>query len=294
MDSTGSGSIIAFGSTLTNGIQDTSALLPLLGTEQCEDHVVSALTGGFLHAAATPMSLFGSLGMARGGFKTFVSGISIPSWNIAGVQQLRNAGFEPKGTNLPLIMIDPDRTDRYLAESRLQSLMKELHIKESDNPTVIIRTMEWNLRMILYTATLCTLSLTPYIYLNIGIDGLRNSVRWVFPVTRALGGFLIATMTQLVIQERLSTIIRGRIFLNGLNLGQHQLLKEIKWKETDLIDRRLFQLESRIKAQILRKGERKTDNAVRFSSISTSNETDYTNVELCKKIVSFISESKDI
>ena len=35
------------GATLTGGIQDVSAL-PLLGTEQCEDHASSTLTKGYL------------------------------------------------------------------------------------------------------------------------------------------------------------------------------------------------------------------------------------------------------
>ena len=48
----------SFRGTLTGGIQDISALLPLLGTEQCEDHVSSALTKGYIYAAATPISLF--------------------------------------------------------------------------------------------------------------------------------------------------------------------------------------------------------------------------------------------
>ncbi|KAF8810442.1 hypothetical protein BYT27DRAFT_7253700 [Phlegmacium glaucopus] len=35
--------------------------------------VSSALTRGYLYAAATPMSIFGSLGMVRAGFKTLVA-----------------------------------------------------------------------------------------------------------------------------------------------------------------------------------------------------------------------------
>ena len=57
------------GATLTGGIQDVSALLPLLATDQCEAHASSALTEGYLYIAATPMSLFGSLGLARAGLK---------------------------------------------------------------------------------------------------------------------------------------------------------------------------------------------------------------------------------
>ena len=37
-----------------------AAILPLLGTEQCSVQVSSANTQGYLYAAATPMSIFGS------------------------------------------------------------------------------------------------------------------------------------------------------------------------------------------------------------------------------------------
>ena len=60
-----SGSPENVGTTLTGGIQDIAALLPLIGTDQCEKHVGSALDGGFLYAAATPLSIFGSLGVVK-------------------------------------------------------------------------------------------------------------------------------------------------------------------------------------------------------------------------------------
>ena len=61
------------GSTLTAGIQDIAAILPLLGTEQCSIHVSSALTRGYLYAASAPMSIFGSLRVVSAGFKTLVA-----------------------------------------------------------------------------------------------------------------------------------------------------------------------------------------------------------------------------
>ncbi|KAJ7573331.1 hypothetical protein C8J56DRAFT_983681 [Mycena floridula] len=54
------------GKTLVSGIQDISAFLPIIGTEQCERHIGSALDGGFIYAAATPISMFGSLGIIKG------------------------------------------------------------------------------------------------------------------------------------------------------------------------------------------------------------------------------------
>ena len=92
------------GSTLTGGIQDTAAILPLLGTEQCSVQVSSALTRGYFYAAATPMSIFGSLGVVSAGFKTLVACFSFG--NIEGARILGNMGFEPQGENLSLIMVE--------------------------------------------------------------------------------------------------------------------------------------------------------------------------------------------
>src|SRR3979411_3386761 len=80
--------------TLTGGIQDIAALLPLLGTEQCEDHVSSALTKGYLYAAASPMSLFGSLGLARAGLKTFLTCVSIPRWSMVRARAACNVAIQ--------------------------------------------------------------------------------------------------------------------------------------------------------------------------------------------------------
>ena len=89
------------GSTLTNGVQSVAAILPLLGTEQCSIHVSSALTRGYLYAAAAPMSIFGSLGVVSAGFKTMVTCFSFGDFE--GADLLENMGFEPQGENLSLI-----------------------------------------------------------------------------------------------------------------------------------------------------------------------------------------------
>ncbi len=113
----------AIGATVTNGIQDISALLPLLGTEQCETHVGSALSEGWLYVAATPLSIFGSLGIARAGFKALLAGSPL-----RGSKFLRNSGFKPSGTNLSLIMLDKsdegaktENRDRHLAETNIMA-----------------------------------------------------------------------------------------------------------------------------------------------------------------------------
>ena len=139
------------GGTIANGIQDLAALLPLLGTEQCENHIGSALTKGFLYAAAAPLSIFGSLGVARAGFKTLLSAISIPRLKFDGAKILAAAGFKPEGTNLSLIMFDEEQ-EGYCCEKRLKSMMEELHVEDSNKISVSSKTCDWNMKMILAMA----------------------------------------------------------------------------------------------------------------------------------------------
>ncbi|KAJ7853257.1 hypothetical protein B0H13DRAFT_1642894, partial [Mycena leptocephala] len=86
------------GNSLVSGIQDISALLPIIGTEQCEKHVGEALAQGFFYAAATPLSLFGSLGTVKAGATVFCA-----SWSPWLAKMLRNSGFSPEGSIAAMI-----------------------------------------------------------------------------------------------------------------------------------------------------------------------------------------------
>jgi hypothetical protein len=198
------------GATLTGGIQDVSALLPLLGTEQCEDHSSSALTKGYLYVAATPMSLFGSLGLARAGLKTFIASLnfSIFNLNVCGALILSNMGFRPLGTNLSLIMLDENNKDKHhLVETRLDELLKDLHVDKTKITGISHNSKRWNVDMMAYTVFFCLLSVIPYIYLNLrGGSSLSHGIRWIFPTVRAVGGYLTATMMQLTLQRRIMTL----------------------------------------------------------------------------------------
>ena len=161
------------GSTLTGGIQDVAAILPLLGTEQCSDQVSSALTRGYLYASSSPMSIFGSLGVVSAGFKTLVACFSLGG--VEGAKILGNMGFEPQGENLSLIMVEADKgknKGRYIIETRIEELIKELNIDEYRIPGVSHKSTTWNIKMIATTALLCAFSITPYIYLNLGPNNL--------------------------------------------------------------------------------------------------------------------------
>ena len=198
------------GSTLTGGIQDIAAILPLLGTEQCSNQVSSALTRGYLYAASTPMSIFGSLGVVSAGFRTLVACFSFRGFE--GAKILGNMGFEPQGENLSLIMVEAGEagegknTGRHIIETRMDQLIKEFNIDKNRITGVSHKSAAWNLKMMATTALLCAFSITPYIYLNRGASNLEKSTRWVFPVLRATGGFITATLIQLLIQRRITTL----------------------------------------------------------------------------------------
>jgi hypothetical protein len=158
------------------------------------------------HPAQCPF--FGSLGVVSAGFKTFAACFTFG--DIEGARVLGNMGFEPQGMNLSLIMIGPGEgknAGRYLIETRMDEMIKELNIDGNRIIGVSLKSAAvWNAKMIATTALLCFFSITPYIYLNLGANNLNKTTIWVFPVLRATGGFITATLIQLLIQGRISTL----------------------------------------------------------------------------------------
>ena len=151
-DSSGGG----IGSTLVGGIQDIAGILPLLGTEQCSEQVSSALTRGYLYAASTPMSIFGSLGVVIAGFKTFVACFSFG--DIEGAKILGSMGFKPQGENLSLIMVEAGKgkknTGRYTIETRMDEMIEKLNIDRNRITGVSHKSTAWNVKMVVTTALL--------------------------------------------------------------------------------------------------------------------------------------------
>ncbi|EEB92021.1 hypothetical protein MPER_09527, partial [Moniliophthora perniciosa FA553] len=123
------------GDTLSSGIQDVAALLPLLGTEQCEQQVGSSLERGFLYAALAPLSIFGSLGIVKAAFAALLATITYPFY---GGRWLADAGFATPGSVSSMVTISKD-TGRYGAEVALEKLLKDLPI---DDPTLVER-IDW-------------------------------------------------------------------------------------------------------------------------------------------------------
>jgi hypothetical protein len=241
------------GTTLTGGIQDIAALLPLLGTDQCEKHVGSALEGGYLYAAATPLSIFGSLGVVKIGISVLVSSISIPKPSFSfkftpypklsvtfhgrrwlGARILDNAGFKPVGTVAPLIAMDGTR---YAAETRLMEILKEKHIEDPERLSVEWKSAEWNVMLVLCIVVAAVCSVIPYIAL-ISL-GLRTSVRlpWIFPFLRTVGGSLAAVCCQFLIQSRVVSLMKNRIVFMIMN---HVVLDNLKSKNMDIHSQNAF------------------------------------------------------
>ena len=195
--------------TLTNGVQSIAAILPLLGTEQCSIHVSSALTRGYLYAATAPMSIFGSLGVVSAGFKTMVACLSFGDFE--GADLLDNMGFEPQGENLSLIMFEGGKGEnkgRYIIENRIDALIEELSIDKNRVTGVSHKSVGWNIKVMVTTALLCAISIVPYIHINLGVNklALKQGTIWVFPILRSTGGFITATLIQLLIQRRITNI----------------------------------------------------------------------------------------
>ncbi|KAF9000873.1 hypothetical protein BDQ17DRAFT_1222952, partial [Cyathus striatus] len=117
------------GQTVVDGIQEISAILPLLGTEQCETHSGSALSGGFCYVGITPISIFGSLGIVKTGFNILIASIVVPTLGFLGAKRLADGGFQPTGDVAPMVAMDRKCPDRFLAESQLEKLLEEEHIE---------------------------------------------------------------------------------------------------------------------------------------------------------------------
>ncbi|KAJ7622282.1 hypothetical protein FB45DRAFT_798377 [Roridomyces roridus] len=171
------------GNALVSGIQDISAFLPIVGTDQCERHVGEALTGGFLYAAATPLSIFGCLGIVKAG-----ATILCASFSPRLAQMLADAGFNLEGSIAAMIgkelhrsLPDPESTfnkvprkvqrvssqnddfgnDQFVAATKFLKLLEYQHISKEQ---VILEFdySSWNLWLAISTFGLSCLSMTPY------------------------------------------------------------------------------------------------------------------------------------
>jgi len=217
------------GGTLTGGIQDIAALLPLLGTDQCEQHVGSTLDGGFLYSAAAPLSIFGSLGIVKSGISVLICSTSIPKFSISfrkfsinfsqdrwlGARTLDNAGFKLVGTVAPLIGMDGTR---YMAETRLVQALEDKHINNPEDISIEWKSQKWNVELVVFSIVAAIISGIPYVPLL--LQSSRPSVvhtPWIFPLLRAVGSCLVVVCCQFLIQSRVISLMKNRIIFMVMN-----------------------------------------------------------------------------
>ncbi|KAF6763292.1 caspase domain-containing protein [Ephemerocybe angulata] len=186
----------------TSGIQDVSALLPLLGTEQCERLITSALQRGLLYAAATPMSVFGSLGIVKAGF--VVLWTSIDSRLFPGPTLMQNAGFTPSGIGELLVHVAGSNRHLYVAEDKLRSILAKKRIRSVKINLLSKDLLLWNFRLIAWTTFLSAFGLTPYIYLIVRfLPDKPFWTTWLYPILRIAGCDLVAISIQFIYQLRI-------------------------------------------------------------------------------------------
>ncbi|KAJ7473441.1 hypothetical protein FB451DRAFT_1249288 [Mycena latifolia] len=200
----------------TSGIQDVSGFLPLLGTEQCEEHVSCALERGFFYAAGAPMSIFGSLGIIKAGFTTLW--VSLDVWRFHGPRQLRNAGFFPKGVMGKLAYALDTDDSIYVAEAQIRSILHRYQALDVDLNLLCWPWLRWNLLMLLFGLAFSSLGLLPYVYIiRLDFSDRPFSESWLYPVLRVYGCVLIASMIQLIIQLRVLFVLHSRLRFHALN-----------------------------------------------------------------------------
>ncbi|KAL0574788.1 hypothetical protein V5O48_007180 [Marasmius crinis-equi] len=229
------------GDTISEGIQDVAALLPLLGTDQCERHVGAALESGYIYAAATPLSIFGSLGIVKAAFATYLASVTN---GFHGGKWFHNAGFGTAGSGsvIPLVTIVIG-TKQYGAERKLEELLKEQHL---DDPELISdvkffgwekktldkgkktpdegkKTLDrdsflsskfsfsWTFALVLASALFSTISFIPYLYLT--HNQWDQPISWLFPALRSIGSMLCVISVQCALQLRIHRIVISSLLL---------------------------------------------------------------------------------
>ncbi|KAK1235835.1 hypothetical protein PQX77_000925 [Marasmius sp. AFHP31] len=254
--------------TISTGIQNIAAILPLLGTDQCEQHVGEALLNGYLYAAATPLSIFGSLGVVKVSFATLLA-TTTKVFN--GGSWLHDAGFGTTGLVASMITLQRG-TKQYGAEVHLERLMKEEHIGDPE----IIKHIDWsgwkraggvgtrlqlpwNACLISTSILASGLAFLPYLYLFIHNQG--DTHRWFFPFLRSSGSFLCVVLVQLILQYRIHYITSSSLRLMKAN-GGRPLSKREKGM---LLEERIKELDRREQQQ--RPGDVEAQHPINSASL---------------------------
>ncbi|KAJ7481817.1 hypothetical protein FB451DRAFT_1237253 [Mycena latifolia] len=218
------------GNNLVSGIQDVSAFLPIIGTDQCERHVGEALEGGFLYAAATPLSMFGSLGIVKASAAILVASIS-PRF----ARMLADSGFKIEGSVAAMIgtshtmskgatsqsmKAQVNKNDeaenrgqkkdipKYIAARKFEELLVEQHI-ETSQLELKFNYYSWNWQLCISTGLLSCLSITPYIRLIMDDHPPSKPFpAWAAPLMRIFGSAVSVVVAQMIIQIQMERILQ--------------------------------------------------------------------------------------
>ncbi|TEB15823.1 hypothetical protein FA13DRAFT_821115 [Coprinellus micaceus] len=174
----------------SGGIQNLAALIPLITTVLCEKHVTKALKGGLLYAAVAPMTIFGSLGIAKAGFIALC--VTIDYRFFHGPALLKNAGFPPRGMGKLFLHVKHNKHHLYKAEDKLRTILSKKKVTEVKVNLWSWDFWRWNIRLALFTTLMCSIGFLPYIFLILFFLSERSfHTTWIFPILRLFGSGLV-------------------------------------------------------------------------------------------------------
>jgi hypothetical protein len=165
----------SYGEALSSGIQDISAVATLFGTEACATHLLSSMSKGYIYAAVSMVSMFGSL-----------AAVKSTAYLVLPAEWLKNAGMTDCGDDLKAMgWGDPGWPINILVD-RLGSVpggTSDVHFSKSEG--------KWILRSIV-AGHFSALGIIPFLA---PLIMAWDHVYAAFPIMRVVGGTLISCIT---------------------------------------------------------------------------------------------------
>ncbi|KAM3581120.1 hypothetical protein VKS41_006560 [Umbelopsis sp. WA50703] len=194
-------STVSYGTTLSGGIQDVSAIAGLLGTEACAQHALNCFTGGYMYVASQPWSMLGSLGAVKAAL-----------YVVCPQKWLRKAGFTECGKLLHIMVDDDDK------KKDVKLNLSECMIGEGRMPSKAELVIDKELKKWLLSSIVMSMAgmigILPFLWplVNQWMSGYS-----AFPILRVLSSCVISALIPLRLLGRLvsSKVDAGTIVLNG-------------------------------------------------------------------------------
>ncbi|CAO3693142.1 unnamed protein product [Umbelopsis ramanniana] len=168
----------SYGEALSSGIQDISAVATLFGTEACAAHLLSSMSKGYMYAAVSMVSMFGSL-----------AGVKSTAYLVVPAEWLKNAGMTDCGDDLnAMSWSDPAWPTNILADclGSVKGGTPDVHFSKSAR--------KWILRSIV-AGLFSALGIVPFLA---PLIMAWDHVYAAFPIMRVVGGTLISCITPIV------------------------------------------------------------------------------------------------